>query len=172
MAMVYCRSCGAQLDETASSCPTCGAPHSVEPLSDGDYLGPRSFSKAISICLSNYAVWQGRAPRSEFWYWNLFTILIGFGAGILDSLWFADRFSLFEIIVNLAVLFPSISVQARRLHDLGKSGYWQLLWLLPIIGWIALVAWNCTRGDAGPNKHGPDPLETKIAPTPYQVAAG
>jgi len=172
MAMVYCRGCGAQIDESAPTCPQCGAQQNVDLPNEGDYVGPRSFSKAIKICLSKYAFWQGRAPRSELWYWTLFIILVSIAADVVDAMVFGDRLKVLGIIAGLALALPGISVQVRRLHDLARSGWWYWILLIPVIGWIILLVWNCTQGTIGPNKYGADPLGPKAWPTPYHAAAG
>ena len=61
------------------------------------------------------------------------------------------------IVVSLTFLIPSLSVSVRRLHDVDRSGWWLLLALIPILGWIVLIVWNCTDGTRGTNQFGPDP---------------
>lgn len=61
-------------------------------------------------------------------------------------------------IWSLVVLLPSLAVGVRRLHDTGRSGWWLLIWLIPLIGWIILIWWFASRGDEGPNEYGDDPL--------------
>ncbi len=118
-------------------------------------------SEAIRSCFSKYATFSGRAQRSEFWYFILFTILGSIGIVILESLVFGWSLvdpgglsGLFDIVV----LLPSISVAVRRLHDCGKSGWWWWLWLIPIVGWIILVIWYSKMGTFGPNRFGLDPF--------------
>lgn len=111
----------------------------------------------VKKCLKNYANFSGRASRKEFWYFYLSTILFGFVAGVLDGiLYFAldIKLSLFQTIVNLALIIPTVSVTTRRLHDIGKSGWWQLLWLLLIIGWIILIIWLATDTKPESNQWG------------------
>jgi len=119
------------------------------------------FSEAIQTCFSKYATFSGRAQRSEFWYFILFTILGSITIGILESLAFG--WSLLgpgglSSLFDLAVLLPSISVAVRRLHDLEKAGWWWWLCLIPIVGWIILVIWYFTKGSFGGNRFGPDPF--------------
>jgi len=119
------------------------------------------FSDAIRSCFSQYATFSGRARRSEFWYFILFTILGSFVLGIFESLAFG--WSLFgrgglSTLFDLVVLLPSISVAVRRLHDCDKSGWWWWLWLIPIVGWVILLIWYCTKGTFGPNRFGPNPF--------------
>ncbi len=119
------------------------------------------FSEAIQTCFSKYVTFSGRAQRSEFWYFILFTILGSIAIGILESLAFGwsllGRGGLSSLF-DLVVLLPSISVAVRRLHDLEKSGWWWWLWLIPIVGWIILVIWYSTKGTFGGNRFGSDPF--------------
>ncbi|MDP2257290.1 MAG: DUF805 domain-containing protein [Polaromonas sp.] len=91
-----------------------------------------NFSQAISSCLRNYATFSGRAPRSEFWWFFLFQLLVSVAATLLSEK--------FGSLVNLALLLPALAVGARRLHDIGKSGWWQLL-MLTGIGLLLLIYW-------------------------------
>lgn len=110
--------------------------------------------------LKNYVNFSGRARRKEYWMFVLFNVLIGFGIGIIDGVmgwkngWGMGRLG---GLYNLFVLLPSIAVGARRLHDIGRSGWWQLIALIPIIGWIVLIVWAASEGAHGTNDYGPDP---------------
>jgi uncharacterized membrane protein YhaH (DUF805 family) len=117
------------------------------------------FPDAVKLCLHKYADFNGRARRSEFWWWVVFTILVGLVAGIIDAV-LGTRSStgngLVGSLANLALLVPSLAVGARRLHDTGRSGWWQLLWIAIIIGWIALIIlW--VLDSQGDNTYGPSP---------------
>lgn len=92
-----------------------------------------TFGDSISTCFSKYATFEGRASRSEYWWWLLFTILASAAAGI-----FSDKLS---ALFSLAVLLPSLAVGVRRLHDTDRSGWFLLLWLVPLIGWLILWFW-------------------------------
>ena len=104
--------------------------------------------------LKKYAVFEGRARRSEYWYFFLFNIIASFLTGILDfSLGTFDEASeigLLGTVYSLGVLVPSIAVGVRRMHDVGKSGWFLLI---PIYNLILAV----TEGDVGENEYGPDP---------------
>ncbi|UOQ51248.1 DUF805 domain-containing protein [Hymenobacter cellulosivorans] len=101
----------------------------------------------INALKNHYADFNGRARRAEYWYFMLFNIIVsfvlGFVAGMLKMPWLASLFS-------LAVLIPGIAVAVRRMHDVGKSG-WYLL--IPIYNIILA----CTEGEKGPNAYGADP---------------
>lgn len=97
-----------------------------------------TFGESIKACFSKYAEFSGRADRTEYWWFELFLLLILIGAGMLgDTL---------ANLISLAIMLPSLAVGARRLHDVNKSGWWQLLYLVPIIGWIVLIYWSSQPG--------------------------
>jgi uncharacterized membrane protein YhaH (DUF805 family) len=117
------------------------------------------FTEAISAGFRNYVNFSGRATRSEFWYWVLFAVLASIAAGLIDiALFGLDGSSAIESLVGLALFLPGLAVSVRRLHDLDRSGWWVLLGLIPLVGVIILIIWNCQRGTIGPNRFGPDPL--------------
>jgi len=124
------------------------------------------FAAAVKTCFSKYVIFSGRAPRSEFWFFVLFTVLLHIVARILDYV-LGTTYQIgghggsggyIGLIVSLAILLPSISVTVRRLHDRDRSGWWYWLFLIPIAGWIWLLVWYCQRGTVGDNRFGPDPL--------------
>lgn len=91
-----------------------------------------NFGQAISACLSKYATFSGRASRPEFWWFFLFQVLVTVAAGMLGDM--------ISGLVGLALLLPALAVGTRRLHDIGKSGWWQLL-MLTGIGLLVLIYW-------------------------------
>ncbi len=111
--------------------------------------------------LKQFADFNGRARRQEYWMFVLFNLLFILAAGMLDRLLnLADPTTgigpLYGLYV-LAVFIPGIAVSIRRLHDIGKSGWMLLLALIPIIGGIWLLVLMVREGDRGENKYGPDP---------------
>ena len=125
-----------------------------------------TFPDAVKICFHKYADFNGRARRSEFWWWVLFTFLLGIVAGIIDTILGTRNSSgtgLIGSITNLAVLLPSLAVGARRLHDTGRSGWWQLLWIVICIGWIILIVWY-VQDSRGDNKYGASPKPSTAGP--------
>jgi uncharacterized membrane protein YhaH (DUF805 family) len=100
---------------------------------------PRSFVEAIKVCLTKYVDGKGRASRSEYWYFALFTFVVGAITGGVG---------------DLLLLLPSLTVTVRRLHDIGKSA-WALLWILfPVIGWIVLIVYSIRPGEPHANRYG------------------
>jgi uncharacterized membrane protein YhaH (DUF805 family) len=117
-----------------------------------------NFPPAIASVFRNYVTFSGRASRSEYWYWVLFTILGGIVTLILDHAAFADSdYSPLNSIFNLVCFLPSLAVAVRRLHDIGRTGWWILI-TFTIIGIIVLIVWACQKSDPGPNAYGPEPL--------------
>ncbi len=116
------------------------------------------FQEAVRTVLSKYVVIEGRAPRSEYWYFILFALLGGAILGAVDGILFGGSMTPISTLFSLAIFIPSITVGVRRLHDRDMSGWWLLLALIPIIGTIALIVIFILRGTEGENRFGPDPL--------------
>ena len=108
-----------------------------------------NFMDAVKVCFAKYADFNGRAKRPEFWWFVLFCIIASLLLEIAGS-YVSWAFS-------LATLVPSLAVGARRLHDTNKSGWLQLLGLIPILGWIYLIYVCAQPGDAGDNPYGAPP---------------
>lgn len=85
----------------------------------------------------NYATFSGRASRSAFWYFQLFNFIMGILITVVTAV--IPIFAFVSLIYSLAVIVPSFALGARRLHDTGRSGWWQLLILIPLIGIIVLI---------------------------------
>ncbi|MGL4675654.1 MAG: DUF805 domain-containing protein, partial [Wohlfahrtiimonas sp.] len=102
----------------------------------------------------NYANFSGRTQRRGYWYFVLFNFLIGLGCGVIDYLLAtALGFGFVGMIYNLAVLVPTFALGARRLHDIGKSGWLQLLILIPLVGAIILIVWFATESTKAENQY-------------------
>ena len=140
------------------------------------------FKEAVKICLTQkYCCFKGRASRSEFWWFCLFTLIMNFVVALLGSLLPALG-SIVSAVQALWLLLPTVGVTTRRLHDRNFSGWWQALplaatlpavagavleanWLLMLAGCAAglaslwLLIFYALKGTAGPNRFGPDPLD-------------
>jgi len=110
--------------------------------------------EAVRTVLSKYADFTGRARRSEFWWFYLANFIASAVASLIDQ---AFGFPLLQIIVGLGLLIPGLAVGARRLHDTGRSGWWQLIALVPLVGIILLIVWWATDSEPRPNQHGAPP---------------
>ena len=111
-----------------------------------------NFTKSIEICFKKFATFDGRARKSEFWWFQLFCLIVELIGIIFDHLMGYES-GFFELVAYVIVLLPSLAVGARRLHDTGRSGWWQLLYLT-IIGIIVLIVWWVADGDKKKNKFG------------------
>jgi uncharacterized membrane protein YhaH (DUF805 family) len=116
------------------------------------------FGKAVASAFGNYFNFSGRATRPEYWYFVLFMIIASVVAVLIDifALGYdpAASYGPVNIVVTLATIIPGLSVSIRRLHDIGRSGWWILLGFIPLIGAIVLIVWACQRSESGPNTYG------------------
>jgi uncharacterized membrane protein YhaH (DUF805 family) len=103
-----------------------------------------TFTESIQTCFSKYADFNGRATKSEFWWWVLFVVLATLAANVLS-----DKLGL---LVSIGTLLPYIAVTARRLHDTNRSGWWQLIGIIPVIGWIIMIVW-CAQDSASQSEY-------------------
>ncbi|MEU3971767.1 DUF805 domain-containing protein [Streptomyces bacillaris] len=108
--------------------------------------------------LKNYAGFSGRARRKEFWMFTLISFVISIVLSIIGGLIGTDILS---YIYSLAILIPSLAVAVRRLHDTSRSGWWLLIGLVPLVGFIVLIVFLASEGKQEPNQHGTNP---KLAP--------
>jgi uncharacterized membrane protein YhaH (DUF805 family) len=132
-----------------------GTGYSAEPLPSV------SFVEAVKSGFRNYANFSGRARRSEYWYFTLFTILCSLILGIVGNIIFGapdnGDYNILQSLFSLAVLVPSLAVFWRRMHDIDKSGLWFFLNLIPLIGQIVLIVFEATDGHPGENRFGMSP---------------
>jgi uncharacterized membrane protein YhaH (DUF805 family) len=117
-----------------------------------------NFQQAIVSGFQNYVGFSGRAPRSAYWYWVLFAILVSIVAGILDRAMFPFMdVAPLGAVTGVLLFLPGLAVGIRRLHDVDHSGWWVLI-AFTIIGILLLLYWAVIRGTVGANHYGPDPL--------------
>jgi uncharacterized membrane protein YhaH (DUF805 family) len=121
--------------------------------------GQMGLVDAIKSGFGNYVGFQGRAARSEYWFWSLFVFVVLFALIIADIKLFGKAGPpVLPLAGMLALFLPGLALIVRRLHDTDRSGWLFLLVMIPLIGPIILLVWFCTRGTAGPNRFGSDPL--------------
>lgn len=106
------------------------------------------FFEAIKSGFTRYATFSGRASRSEYWWWALFVLLASIGTSMIS-----DTVS---GLFALGTLLPFLAVASRRLHDMGRSGWWQLVGFIPLLGWIVMIYWTVQPSE-GPNAYGSGP---------------
>ena len=115
------------------------------------------FAEAVSTVLGKYADFSGRARRSEYWFWSLALFLGYLVALILTAA--ARPFVILAVLFYLAAIVPSIAVGVRRLHDTGRSGWFMLIALIPLVGGIVLLVFTVQDSAPGANQYGPNPKD-------------
>lgn len=113
------------------------------------------------VLTQKYADFAGRARRAEFWYFFLFNLIVAIVLSVVDNVLGTN--GLLGGIYSLAVIVPNIAVTARRLHDTGRSGWWQLIGLIPLIGLIVMIVFCVQDGDFERNQYGPSPKKNPVA---------
>lgn len=107
--------------------------------------------------LKNYVNFSGRARREEYWMFFLFHFIFSLVIGFVDGL--IGTAGILTLLYSLAVFVPSIAVGFRRLHDTGRSAWWVLTSLIPLVGAIILLVFMCSDSQKHDNKYGPNPKE-------------
>jgi uncharacterized membrane protein YhaH (DUF805 family) len=131
--------------------------HRRDPLSE-----ERSVNWYLEV-LNKYAVFEGRARRMEYWMFNLISfivsIAVGLGVGFVGALMGLDRnvIMLLSFAYFVAVLIPSLAVSVRRMHDTGRSGWWLLIIVVPLLGAIVLLVFSVQDSEQGTNAYGRNP---------------
>lgn len=136
-----------------------GGSYQGAPVAGGGPGAPMGFFEAIASCFNKYVQFSGRASRSEYWYFQLFTSLcfflvflvagVSMGAGSESAAGGA-----IILVLSLAFMLPSLSVLVRRLHDTDRSGWWYWISLVPLVGPIVLLVFLCLAPTPGPNRFG------------------
>ena len=111
----------------------------------------------------NYINFQGRARRKAYWMFVLFNIIAAVLAGALDGvlgLGGESGYGPISGLYSLAVFLPGLALAVRRLHDTDRTGWWMLIGLIPVIGWIVLLVFFVTDSQPGSNQYGPNPKES------------
>lgn len=124
-----------------------------------------SFSAAVRTCLSKYAIFEGRAGRAEFWWFNLLGCLIALG-GLVAKVFSHTAGTVIFWACAIPLLLPSMAVGIRRLHDTGRSG-WRYLWtLVPLVGGIVMLVYLTQPSDPRSNRYGPEPSDAAVGVPP------
>lgn len=111
-----------------------------------------SFVEAVKAVFNKYADFKGRARRSEYWYFTLFTGVVSAILGVIPK-----AGNVLTIIFALAILVPGLAVSWRRMHDIGKSGLYNLIALIPLVGAIIVIIWCAKDSMPGANQYGENP---------------
>ncbi len=172
---MFCQKCGDNNSEEAKFCKSCGAPLSpqVESAKNNTATGRSTSFNASSnqtnpqgnhdemnlvnafkrVVFENYANFNGRASKSEYWWFYLAYVLISIGTSVIDAI-LGTTF--INILASLGLMVPTIAAATRRLHDTNRSGWWQLI-AITIIGIIPLIIWLAQSSDHTENRFGPTP---------------
>lgn len=116
-----------------------------------------TFVGALKDAFARYVDFKTRSTRAQYWWFSLWSFLISFALGIVDAAMGMGETGLLSTIASLVLFLPSISVAIRRLHDIGRTGWWLLLIFIPILGWIVLLVFYCTKSEDYANQWGPAP---------------
>ena len=161
---MYCTICGKENADDAAFCGSCGqqipsqiAHSSSIPASGNTEMV--SFNEAIVGAFSNYFKFSGRATRAEYWWWILFVIASVIVLTIVDIVIgtynYDSNSGLLAFLFQLATLIPGLALGSRRLHDINRTGWWQLMWIVSflLVPMVVLLVWVAKKGDAGPNRY-------------------
>jgi uncharacterized membrane protein YhaH (DUF805 family) len=123
-----------------------------------------TFGEAVNSVLSNYATFAGRASRAEFWRWVVVFVLLTLGTRMIDGALFAGSvheglyvrgaMQPLTFLTILALFLPNMALAVRRLHDIGRSGWWLLLMAVPLVGALVLLYWYVQPSEDGHNQYG------------------
>lgn len=114
------------------------------------------FMSAVKTVLKNYANFNDRSSKGEFWWWFLAYIIIYVVAAVVGGV--IGAANVLAGLVAIGLLIPNIAVSVRRFHDIGKSGWWALIFIIPLVGLIAMIYFFIKDSD-GPNQYGEGPLK-------------
>ena len=147
----YARAQGTQ--STAASPPHAPRDNDHDPAR----ADANTFVGALKDGFARYVDFKTRSTRSQYWWFTLWSIIFSIVTGIIDlALGMGDTGPV-GMIASLVLFLPSIALGVRRLHDIGRTGWWMLLVFIPLIGWLILIVFYCTKSKAEPNKWGPEP---------------
>jgi uncharacterized membrane protein YhaH (DUF805 family) len=158
-----CPRCGNDNPEDARFCGVCGTSLGAYTAGDSTSQGMVSFPDAIRLGFQHYFDFRSRSTRAEFWWWALFAVLADVILSVVDM-----RMGTFNVesgnglisgLFSLGLFIPGLALGARRLHDINRTGWWQLMWFVffLVIPMIILLWWAAKPSDEGTNKHGPTP---------------
>lgn len=113
----------------------------MAPLHQGNVM---TFQESIKVCFGKYADFSGRASRSEYWWFMLFLVLASLAISMISPI--------LSGLFSIGTLLPALAAATRRLHDTNRSGWWQLIAFVPVIGFIVIVIFLAQEGKAGVDK--------------------
>jgi uncharacterized membrane protein YhaH (DUF805 family) len=142
---------------TTQGAPAYPARSPVGAGADPARADANTFTGALKDGFARYVDFKTRSTRPQYWWWTVWLLVLGIVSAVLDLMLGMGEIGPINSLLSLATLLPSIAVGIRRLHDIGRSGWWTLLWFVPIVGWIVLIVFYCTKTQDEANKWGPVP---------------
>ncbi|MFP5221130.1 MAG: DUF805 domain-containing protein [Acidobacteriota bacterium] len=163
---MICPNCGKEIVDGSIRCEHCqaviGSPDTG--LADRGYVQQERQLSAFGWYLEvlrNYAVFSGRARRKEYWFFVLFNLLAGMALGFVDGLAGtyneSSGYGLLSTIYLAATFLPALAVTVRRYHDTNRSGWWVLIWLVPLVGIVVHLVFALKDSQPGSNQYGQNP---------------
>ena len=116
----------------------------------------------LDVLKNKYATFSGRARRKEYWMFLLINLVVSVALALIDSLIGSVRESgmgLLSSVYSIGVLIPSLALSVRRLHDIGRTGWWVLISIIPVIGAVVLLVCMLLDSEPGSNRYGANPKE-------------
>ena len=168
-----CPICGSENPAKASFCQDCGTSLGAYLASNSTPQGRVSFPNAIRLGFQHYFDFRSRSTRAEYWWWALFALLANVILSVLDMMIgtynVQSNSGLLSGLFGLVTLIPGLALGARRLHDINKTGWWQLMWLISflLIPLIMLLWWAAKPSNDGTNKYGLAPRHP-LSQQPYK----
>ncbi|MBM2885409.1 DUF805 domain-containing protein [Chromobacterium phragmitis] len=135
---------------------SCGAASACVPIREPEKRITMHWYFSV---LSKYAVFSGRARRQEYWYFALTNLIISLMLLVIQHRVLGSQSEWLTNIYLLALLLPSLAVSMRRLHDIGRSGWWMWIMFIPVVGVLILLVFHCQDSQAGSNQYGPSPKD-------------
>lgn len=132
-------------------------PPMADSGTDPSRADANSFVGALKDGFARYVDFSSRSTRPQFWWWILWSVLINIASGIVDLSLGMGEAGPINILTSLAMFLPTLAVSIRRLHDIGRSGWWYLIVLVPLVGWIVLIVFFCTKPQEEGNQWGVAP---------------
>lgn len=123
----------------------------------------------LKVVRDNYANFNGRARRQEYWMFAFINLIVIVSLIIIDIILFDSGMWIISSLYFLAIIIPGIAVAVRRLHDTSRSGWWVLLALIPIVGTLILLVFMCIDSTSGQNQYGPNPKH--VGNSPHSIRA-
>jgi uncharacterized membrane protein YhaH (DUF805 family) len=169
--LCWCCIHGEDGDNRYGGAPVCGQDSVYSPTLGVGFVG------AIKLAVKKYATFKGRSSRSEFWYVILLLSILVVIVEATDVLLYLidvvfrlgvysiddPRRHVAERLLNVVTFVPSLGITVRRLHDVGRSGWWYFIWPT-IIGAFVVLYWLCRKGTSEDNKYGPAPVNQAVSP--------